>query len=420
MGLTPHKEGDETMRIDNLTLQRIKEAASIVDVIGDFYDLRKKGQDYQCLCPFHNDRNLGSFVVSPKRNTYTCFACGAHGDAIEFLMRHERLTFFEAVAWLGKKYGIDVEGGEQFAPKPARPRKQVAALPMLTLDLKMVTARMDTRDDTLCNWIRGLPWNDEQRGRVEKVLRGYGVGHARKGTGYTIFWQIDDLGKVRTGKFMLYKPDGHRDKETPYNFTWAHSLLVKAGKIDMEKADLHTTLFGMHLLNFHPTAAVNIVESEKTALLASIMWGHPEKWIWMASGGLSMLSASKLKPIIDQGRQIYIYPDKDGVTAWKQQAMVIGYKGLHVDTRYLDGYWRDKDGQKADIGDIIVNSLSEPRTNSGQVATMPTPAFKSKKELAAEALADLCKRNPWVEVLKNKFNLEPVSIEQCNRPKSTK
>ena len=361
--------GDKTMKIDNLTLQRIKEAANVVDVIGDFYELKKKGQDYQCLCPFHNDRHLGSFVVSPRRNSYTCFACGAHGDAIEFLMRHERLTFFEAVAWLGKKYGIEVEGGERFTPKPARPRKAADKLPMLTLDFSMVKARLDTRGDRLCDWIRSLPWNDEQRGRVEKVLRGYGVGHARKGTGYTIFWQIytifwqiDDLGKVRTGKFMLYRPDGHRDKDTPYNFTWAHSMLEKAGKIDMSKADLHTTLFGMHLLNFHPTAAVNIVESEKTALLASIMWGHPEKWIWMASGGLSMLNASKLKPIIDQGRQVYIYPDRDGVTAWKQQAMVIGYKRLTVDTRYLDGYWRDKDGQKADIGDIIVNSLSEPRT----------------------------------------------------------
>ena len=160
------RKGNETMKIDNLTLRRIKEAASIVDVIGDFYELRKKGQDYQCLCPFHNDRHLGSFVVSPKRNTYTCFACGAHGDAIEFLMRHERLTFFEAVAWLGKKYGIDVEGGERFAPKPARPRQQVAALPTLTLDLKMVTARMDTRSETLCNGIRALPWIDEQRVRV--------------------------------------------------------------------------------------------------------------------------------------------------------------------------------------------------------------------------------------------------------------
>lgn len=390
----------------------------MVDVIGDFCELRRKGQDYQCLCPFHNDRHLGSFVVSPRRNTYTCFSCGAHGDSIEFLIRHEHLSFFEAVAWLGKKYGIDVEGAEQFTPRPSKPRQQAAPLPMLTLSQQMVFARKDTRGDTLCDWIRSLPWNDEQRARVDRVLLHYGVGHAKKGLGYTIFWQIDELGKVRTGKFMLYKPDGHRDKETPYNFTWAHSLLAKAGRIDLEKQDLHTTLFGMHLLNFHPSAVVNIVESEKTALLAAIMWGHPEKWIWMASGGLSMLSPSKLNPIIRQGRLIYLYPDKDGVESWKQQAKLIGYKGLTVDTRYLDYYWREGDGKKADLGDIIVSSLRENRTKEPQPKSVPQPAIKTMKELAEESFAALCQKNPWVAYLKEKLNLEPVAI--CRNQSTTK
>ena len=400
------------MKIDRLIIEKIRDAANVADVIGDFYELRRKGADRQCLCPFHNDRHLGSFVVSERRNTYTCFACGAHGDSIEFLMRHERMTFFEAVAWLGKKYGIDVEGGDRYAPKPARPRQHAERLPMLELDFGMVSARLNTEADTLCNWIRGLAWNEEQRGRVEKVLQGYGVGHAQRGNGYTIFWQIDELGHVRTGKMMLYKPDGHRDKDTPYNFTWAHTLLAKTGRIDPDKTDLHTTLFGMHLLNFHPDATVNIVESEKTALLAGIMWGHPEKWVWMASGGLSMLSASKLKPLIDQGRQVRLYPDRDGVTAWKQQAMSIGYKHLSVDTQYIDRYWRGSDGEKADIGDIIVGSLDERRAEATAAITLPLPAYKSKKEMAAEAMGDLCERNPWVAVLRDKLKLEPINIIQ--------
>ena len=390
----------------------------MVDVIGDFCELRRKGQDYQCLCPFHNDRHLGSFVVSPRRNTYTCFSCGAHGDAIEFLIRHERMSFFEAVAWLGKKYGIDVEGAERYSPRPSLPRKAVAPLPMLTLPQQMVFARTNTKDDTLCDWIRSLPWNDEQRARVDRVLLNYGVGHAQRGKGYTIFWQIDELGKVRTGKFMLYRHNGHRDKETPYNFTWAHSLLAKAGKIDLDKSDLHTTLFGMHLLTFHPSAVINIVESEKTAILASIMWGHPERWIWMASGGLSMLNASKLNPIIRQGRQIYLYPDKDGVEAWKQQAQMIGYKNMTVDTRYLDNYWKDSDGEKADLGDIIVSSLLAPRLNSATAKEIPKPAIKTMKELAEESFAAICKKNKWATYLKDQLQLEPITI--CKKQNDTK
>ena len=56
-------------QIDNLTAQKIKDSASVVEVIGDFYDLKKKGTKYMCLCPFHNDRHIGSFVISPRKNT---------------------------------------------------------------------------------------------------------------------------------------------------------------------------------------------------------------------------------------------------------------------------------------------------------------------------------------------------------------
>lgn len=389
------------MRIDNLLLRRIKDSANIVDVVGDFVELRHKGADYLGLCPFHNDRHLGSFVVSERRNTYTCFACGAHGDSIEFLMRHENMTFFEAVAWLGKKYGISVEGSERYQPKPSMPHLPPKQLPMLTLSLSMVTSRLDTHDDTLCNWIRSLSWNDEQRDRLEKVLRSYGVGHARQG--HTIFWQIDEGARVRTGKFMLYKPDGHRDKETPHNFTWAHTLLSRAGQINLNTHDMRTTLFGMHLLAYHPTAAVNIVESEKTALLASIMWGHPEKWIWMASGGLSMLSEQRLRPIIEAGRDIFLYPDRDGITAWKQQAMVIGYKRLHVCDKYVTGYWRDSDGPKADLGDIIVGSLTSQRHLTEQ-----KPPAVTRREVATEAFEKLAARNPVVKTLADNLKLVPI------------
>ena len=70
--------------IDKLTIEKIKDAASIVDVIGDFYDLKKKGVNYECLCPFHDDRHLGSFKISPKKNTYSCYSCGAHGNSVDF------------------------------------------------------------------------------------------------------------------------------------------------------------------------------------------------------------------------------------------------------------------------------------------------------------------------------------------------
>ena len=73
--------------IDDATIKKIKDAASIVDVIGDFYTLRKRGVEYECKCPFHQDKHYGSFKISPKKNYAKCFSCGWQGGPVDFLMK---------------------------------------------------------------------------------------------------------------------------------------------------------------------------------------------------------------------------------------------------------------------------------------------------------------------------------------------
>ena len=345
--------------IDNLTIMRVKEAANIVDVIGEFYSLRRDGTSgYTCLCPFHADKHIGSFKISPRLNLYTCYSCGEHGGPVDFLMEHEKLSFPDAIRWLGKKYGIEVEGAEEFQVKPSKPRvqAQAAKLEMLTLPYEMVKHTSDTTENTLCKWLRGLPWYKEQKERIDVMLKNYMIGHSKKG-GHTVFWQVDQQGQVRTGKMMLYKPDGHRDKVTRGNFDWIHSRLIRAGKVDDNRVERKLTLFGMHLLDFCPNATVNIVESEKTALICAIAYGDMQNHIWMACGGLQMLTREKLEPIIKRKRYIVIYPDKDGVEAWKQQAKMIGYDRLKVNSDVIDRYWMPEDGERADIADILVRML---------------------------------------------------------------
>ena len=81
--------------MDRITEQKIKDAANVVDVISDFLTLRKRGVEYVCLGPFHADENLGNFSINPAKGVYKCFACGAGGDAIKFLMeyRDSKLTY---------------------------------------------------------------------------------------------------------------------------------------------------------------------------------------------------------------------------------------------------------------------------------------------------------------------------------------
>ena len=93
--------------IDRATVDKIIDAARIVDVVGEFVTLKKSGVNYKGLCPFHDDRNP-SFMVSPSKNICHCFVCGKGGTPANFLMEHEQITYPEALRWLAKKYNIEI------------------------------------------------------------------------------------------------------------------------------------------------------------------------------------------------------------------------------------------------------------------------------------------------------------------------
>lgn len=97
--------------IDRLTIEKIKDAANIVDVVGEFVTLRKAGANYKGLCPFHNEKTP-SFIVSPSRGTCHCFGCGKGGNSISFIMEHEQMTYPEALRWLANKYHIEIHERE--------------------------------------------------------------------------------------------------------------------------------------------------------------------------------------------------------------------------------------------------------------------------------------------------------------------
>ena len=390
-------------RIDKFIIEKILDTAKIEEVVGDFVDLKKKGVRYLGLCPFHDDRHIGSFVVYPKGNCYKCFVCGASGDGVKFLMEHERLSFPDAIRWLGKKYSIETDMADfNYTPPPPRPAPP--PLKMLELPSDMVDRTYkaiwqgETIVDNLVKWMfTCINWDYVQHKRLAENIYNYHVGHGKNG--HTIFWQIDEHEKVRTGKMMKYYPEGHpkfghRDKESSWNFDFIHSSLSRHWDeehgvmtdeppypypqlYDPDKQEPVLTFFGMHLLNIYPKATVNIVESEKTAILMATAYGNHAAQVWMACGGLEMLSRERMKPIIDQGRKVVLYPDRDGIAKWKAKAKQIGYDQIHVDTDPVLKWWRERDGDKADIADVVVRILNErkPMTSIDEVKkAMPTAA----------------------------------------------
>ena len=97
--------------IDRATVDKIMDAANIVDVVSEFVTLRKSGTNYKGLCPFHNERTP-SFYVSPSRGICKCFSCGKGGNPVGFIMEHEQMTYPEALRWLAKKYNIEIRERE--------------------------------------------------------------------------------------------------------------------------------------------------------------------------------------------------------------------------------------------------------------------------------------------------------------------
>ncbi len=97
--------------IDRATVDKIMEATDIVQVVGEFVNLRKSGVNFKGLCPFHDDKTP-SFMVSPARQICKCFSCGEGGNAVNFLMKHEQITYPEALRWLAKKYNIEIKERE--------------------------------------------------------------------------------------------------------------------------------------------------------------------------------------------------------------------------------------------------------------------------------------------------------------------
>ena len=98
--------------IDRITIDKIRSAANIYDIVKEFVTLKKAGANYKGLCPFH-DEKTPSFIVSPSKQLFKCFSCGEGGDAVGFIMKHEQMTYPEALKWIAKRYGIEVREKEE-------------------------------------------------------------------------------------------------------------------------------------------------------------------------------------------------------------------------------------------------------------------------------------------------------------------
>ena len=154
------------------TVNRILDTAQIVDVVGDFVTLKKRGANHIAYCPFHNEKTP-SFSVSASKGIYKCFGCGKSGTAVGFVMEHENMTYVEALKYLAKKYHIEVVEKEETAEEIAQRQHHESLFLVSEFAGKFFQESLETQEGQTIAW-----QYFKSRGLEDDTIRKYGLGWA--------------------------------------------------------------------------------------------------------------------------------------------------------------------------------------------------------------------------------------------------
>ena len=207
---------------------------------------------------------------------------------------------------------------------------------------------------------------------ASQLVSSYFIATSKHWNGATVFWQIDTQGKVRTGKIMLYSPTtGKRVKEPFNHINWVHKALKQP------EFELRQCLFGEHLL-IDKTKPVAIVESEKTAVIASV---YLPQFIWVAVGSLTNLNAEKCS--ILKGRTVTLFPDLNGFDKWSSKAKELSHFAVFTVSDLLERKATEAERKQGfDLADYLIKydykafALPEPETTEPPPAVQPLVEVK--------------------------------------------
>lgn len=210
-----------------------------------------------------------------------------------------------------------------------------------------------------------------------------------------IFWQMDTAGKVRTGKIMQYNPEtGKRIKHKSGAINWVHNKLKWLNKLP-EDFNFKQCFFGEHLLKIYPDKTVAIVESEKSAVIASVYF--PDI-IWIGAGNLNGLSVEKCQ--ILKGRNVILFPDLGAFTQWREKSVELEKKcscWIKVSTLLENIATPEEHKKGLDIADYMINQLKKNKTIS-----------KPIQNAYSELLNNFIETNPAVHYLIDMLKLEEI------------
>lgn len=257
---------------------------------------------------------------------------------------------------------------------------------------------------------------------ASQLVSRYFVATSKHWNGATVFWQIDTQGKVRTGKIMLYSPSTGKRIKYPFNhINWVHSLLKQP------EFELRQCLFGTHLL-IDKTKPVAIVESEKTAVIASV---YLPQFIWVAVGSLTNLNAEKCS--ILKGRTVTLFPDLNGFDKWSSKAKELSHLAMFTVSDLLERKATEAEKKQGfDLADYLIKydykdfALPEPEATESPPAVQPlveVKPFEQPEPVYYFSKPVQPKPENWeqdITILENYFAsielpTQPVNLNRCSK-----
>jgi hypothetical protein len=323
-----------TVLIPSEKISQIKEASDIVDVIGSFVQLKAKGKEFVGLSPFTNERTP-SFSINPVKGIFKDFSSGKGGDVIEFVMQHLSLKYYEAINFLAKRSGIEIEAETNYTVPETRPTFQQKPASYIPAEHVLPTLGHPDNNNLYKYLISKLPTK-----LIASKFQDYNIGTYNN---WCIFWQVDIAGKVRSGKYIKYLPNGHRDKDS--KASWHHNSTREYIPVYPD-FNLVQCLFGEHLIAANPRRPIAIVESEKTALIASLFI---DKYTWLSCCMKGGLNAGKLASVAN--RSVTLFPDLGAYGEWALKAKEFGYSI----SDHIEQIATDEDRSKGlDLADFLL------------------------------------------------------------------
>lgn len=355
--------------------------------------------------------NIHRFILQPYKGVatrYTCPACHKKRCFSRYIDTEKQISFPDDVGRCDHEQscGYHLTPKDYFERNPLAKQKHSDCTAPSVWRAKQTEQRKPTSciaAETVAQTLHGYEQNNlylflrSKFGaeEAEGLMKNYRVGTSKHWPGSCVFWQTDADGNVRTGKVMHYDAETGKRVKQPFNHvTWVHSLLKLPGY------NLRQCFFGEHLLSMNRGKPVAIVESEKTAIVASY---YLPEYVWLATGGIhGCFNADTLRVL--RGRQVTLFPDLGATQQWRDKLPILKSLGIEAN---------------------IFNFLEESASDDERTAGLDIADYLLQIEPDQAVLQSMIRRNPYLQTLIDELQLTLVSVERYNPdtdtfPKSSK